>query len=287
MPQPTSRRTVVAAAMAAPFVVAGSARAQDGTPAAADVEAIVRAFYEPFNTGDTSIYDTVLTADWADHPLGMGQEPGREGFKPVIEFFRGIFPDLQVTNEDIIISGDKAVVRSTIRGTHEGNLFGVPGTGTSVEFMAIDIHRLENGMIAESWHVEDFLSVLFQLGVTFQPAAGAEAAPPSTAGAITVEVTLNEMTIISSLTTFKVGQPYDFVVTNDGATEHEVVIEHRGDVDKPMEVDGQESEAADIDPGQTKTLTWTFTEPGEYQLGCHESGHYEAGMVTPIDVTAS
>ena len=177
MPQPTSRRTVVAAALAAPFIAAGSARAQEGTLTTADVEAIVRAFYEPFNTGDTSIYDTVLAEDWADHPLGMGQQPGREGFKPVIELFRGIFPDLQVTNEDIIISGDKAAVRSTIRGTHEGNLFGIPGTGTPLEFMAIDVHRLENGMIAETWHVEDFLSVLFQLGVTFQPAASAEGTP--------------------------------------------------------------------------------------------------------------
>ena len=93
------------------------------------------------------------------------------------------------------------------------------------------------------------------------------------------------MTITPSLTTFKVGQPYDFVVTNVGQTEHEMVIEHRGDVDKPMEVDGQESEAADIEPGKTKTLTWTFTEPGAYQLGCHVPGHYEAGMVTPIEVT--
>jgi uncharacterized cupredoxin-like copper-binding protein len=53
-----------------------------------------------------------------------------------------------------------------------------------------------------------------------------------------------------------------------------------------MEADGQESEAADIEPGKTKTLTWTFTEPGEYQLACHVPGHYEAGMVIPIAVTA-
>ncbi len=155
--------------------------------------------------------------------------------------------------------------------------------------MAIDIHRLENGQIVETWHIEDFLSVLFQLGASIAPGAASEATPASAAGqaaAITVEVTLADMTITSSLTTFKVGQPYDFVVTNVGAAEHEMVIEHRGDNDKPMEVGGQESEAADIEPGKTGTLTWTFTEPGEYQLACHVPGHYEAGMVTPIEVTA-
>ncbi|MGH2617359.1 MAG: ester cyclase [Thermomicrobiales bacterium] len=173
----TTRRTVVAAALVTPLAVASrSAHAQEATPAAADVESIVRAFYEPFNTGDTSVYDTVLAEDWVDTPLGQGQQPGREGFKPIIGIFRGVFPDLQLTTEDILVDGDKAAVRSTIRGTHEGD-FLVPATGLPVEFMAIDIHRVENGQIVETWHIEDFLSVIFQLGATIQP--GAAAATPT------------------------------------------------------------------------------------------------------------
>ena len=129
----------------------------------------MRAFYEPFNTGDTSIYDTVLAEDWVDTPLGQGQQPGREGFKPIIGFFREIFPDLQLTIEDVLVAGDKAAVRSTIRATQQGELLGIPATGRPVEFMAIDIHHVENGQIVETWHIEDWLSVLSQLGVTFQP----------------------------------------------------------------------------------------------------------------------
>jgi uncharacterized cupredoxin-like copper-binding protein len=102
---------------------------------------------------------------------------------------------------------------------------------------------------------------------------------------ITVPVALVEMTITPAQTTFKVGQPYTFVVTNNGATEHEMVIERRGADDQALQANGQEAEAADLDPGQTKTLTWTFTEPGAYQLACHVPGHYEAGMVTAITVT--
>ena len=178
MPHPT-RRTVVVAAIAAPLaVVARDALAQEATPAPEEIEAIVRSFYEPFNTGDTSVYDTILAEDWVDIPLGQGQEPGREGFKPIIELFRGVFPDMQITNEDILIDGNKAAVRSTIRGTHEGNLFGMlPATGRPVEFMAIDIHRIENGQIVETHHIEDFLSVLFQLGAVIQPGMAAEATP--------------------------------------------------------------------------------------------------------------
>ncbi len=92
MPRSTSRRTVVAGLAAALAVTRGTGRAQEATPALADNEAIVRAFYEAFNTGDTSIDDTILAEDWADHPLSPGQQPGRAGFAPVVAGFRSIFP---------------------------------------------------------------------------------------------------------------------------------------------------------------------------------------------------
>ena len=46
-----------------------------------------------------------------------------------------------------------------------------------------------------------------------------------------------------------------------------------------------ESEIEDIGPGEMKTLTWTFAEPGRYQFACHLPGHYEAGMVLEVEVT--
>ena len=63
MLRPASRRAVVAAAVVSPFAVR-LARAQDAAPAPSDNAAIARAFYEPFNTGDTSVYDTILAEDW-------------------------------------------------------------------------------------------------------------------------------------------------------------------------------------------------------------------------------
>ena len=43
--------------------------------------------------------------------------------------------------------------------------------------MAIDIHRIANGRIVETWHVEDWLSVFGQLGVTYSVAPAAPATP--------------------------------------------------------------------------------------------------------------
>ena len=167
---------VVTVALVGPAAGGRSGRgavAQDASPTPADAEALARAFYEPFTTGDTSVYDTILAEDWVDHPLAPGQQPGRAGFAPVVAGFRTVFPDLSVTNEDVIVAGDKVTVRSTVRGTHQGDLLGIPPTGQPVEFMAIDIHRIEGGRIAETWHIEDYLSLLFQLGATIQPGPGA------------------------------------------------------------------------------------------------------------------
>lgn len=129
-------------------------------------EALARAFYEPFNTGDMAIYDEVLAPDWADHPLHFpDQGPGREPWKQVVAYFRTSAPDLQLVNDDILIDGTRVAVRSTFRGTHQGELLGIPPTGKPIEAMAIDFHRIENGQIAETWHVEDYRTVFAQIGV--------------------------------------------------------------------------------------------------------------------------
>jgi uncharacterized cupredoxin-like copper-binding protein len=117
------------------------------------------------------------------------------------------------------------------------------------------------------------------------PAASPLASPVGqTRCAGTVAVTESDFRIEAAETTFKVGQAYTFIVTNAGKVEHELVIERRGVVDTPLDRAGAEAEAEDIAPGRSKPLTWTFTEPGAYQFGCHKPGHFEAGMVLTIDV---
>lgn len=130
---------------------------------------LVMKFYEAFNTGNTALLDKALAYDWLDHPTAPGQGPGLAGFKPVVVYFRTAFPDLHATVEDVVIQGDKVVVRTIIRGTQQGEFLSVPATGRPVTFMAIDIHRIANNRIVETWHVEELLSVVQQLGATVTP----------------------------------------------------------------------------------------------------------------------
>lgn len=137
-----------------------------------------------------------------------------------------------------------------------------------------------------------FLCILqggWHVGVahTATPAQGGGAASPmASPSGQTIAVTLSEFNVIAAQSRYKVGQAYRFSITNAGQTEHEFVIEPRGARHQPLMEGVAMAMAEDIAPGTSATLTWTFTKPGQYQLACHEPGHYEAGQVLPIEVAA-
>jgi steroid delta-isomerase-like uncharacterized protein len=130
-----------------------------------DPEATVRRFYGAMASGDTSTAHDFLSDGWEDIPLPPGVPAGVEGFTATVAFLRAAFPDFSVTVEDVLVSGDRVATRVLARGTHLGEFLGVPPTGRIVEFRAFDFHRLSNGKITQSWHLEDLISVLQQLQV--------------------------------------------------------------------------------------------------------------------------
>jgi steroid delta-isomerase-like uncharacterized protein len=128
------------------------------------VETIVRAFYEPFRTGDTSVYDDVLAEDWTDLPLAPGQEQGPAGMAAQIALFRRAMPDYSVEHQDVVVDGDTVAVRNTVSGTHQGAFMGHEPTGKRIAMRTMDVHRVRDGRIVTTWHLEDFAGLLAQLG---------------------------------------------------------------------------------------------------------------------------
>ena len=112
----------------------------------------------------------------------------------------------------------------------------------------------------------------------------------------TVTITLTDFGIESSRTTFEVGVPYHFVVTNEGQVEHEIMLMAPLTADQMMmNMDMEQMdamalahvEAADLPKGATAEFDYTFTEPapaGTLEFSCHIAGHYEAGMKLAITV---
>lgn len=130
-----------------------------------NTRALLAAFYQAFNDHDLDRLDLVLAADIVDHHPGPGQTPGIVGLKDSLREFRAAFPDMEVVNQAVVIDGDLAMVRSRCRGTHLGELRGLPPSGATVDFTAIDNWRIRDGRLVEVWHVEDIVRMLVQIGV--------------------------------------------------------------------------------------------------------------------------
>jgi predicted ester cyclase len=76
------------------------------------------------------------------------------------------FPDLRLNVQDVIASGDKAVARVRVTGTHQGEFMGIPATGKTGAADLIDITRFgDDGLAHEHWGVVDMLAMMQQLGV--------------------------------------------------------------------------------------------------------------------------
>ena len=124
----------------------------------------VAIWYEAFNTKDPALVDKILGADWDDIPPAPGQVAGRQGAKDILAQLVAGFPDLRLTIKDVMQDGDKVIVRSEITGTQTGPFMGFLPKNRRISIQAIDIHQLRDGKIIRSWHTEDWMTAMRQLG---------------------------------------------------------------------------------------------------------------------------
>ena len=125
------------------------------------------------NTHDPDLVDRFVAEDYRNHNpfVADGREANRQFWTG---FFAGL-PDLSATMEDLVIAGDRVVGRFVYRGTHTGDLMGIPASGHAVEMRSIDIWRLEGDMFVEHWDELNLLQLFQQIGALPQLGAGLEA----------------------------------------------------------------------------------------------------------------
>ena len=129
-----------------------------------DNKAHVRRGFEAVNQKNLAVFDELLTPDVVFHNASTTMQ-GLEAYKQFLSMYMTAFPDLHFTIEDMIAEGDTVVARFTTRGTHQGNLMGIPPTGKQVSGTGMFIDRIVNGKGVEQWFNTDDLGLLQQLGV--------------------------------------------------------------------------------------------------------------------------
>lgn len=131
-----------------------------------DNKALVRRFDEEvYVKRNLAAVDDLIAPTHVDHTLPPGLPEGREGTKRAIDMYLTAFPDLQLAVEDQIAEGDKVVTRMTTSGTQRRAFGPFPPTGRRVKVETVDIARIADGKIVESWGLDDRLGLLQQLGI--------------------------------------------------------------------------------------------------------------------------
>ena len=135
-------------------------------------KALVQRFVEEaFNESNLDVADEIYSPNLVSHEPTGPEERSPEYVKNFVNMYLSAFPDGRTTIEGLVAEGDRVAYRWTYRGTHQGELMGIPPTGREVTITGITIDRISGAKIVEEWNNFDQLGLLQQLGVVPTPGA--------------------------------------------------------------------------------------------------------------------
>jgi ketosteroid isomerase-like protein len=130
--------------------------------------AVVKRFYdEVWSQGKLDATHKLVAPSYQFHSQGMRLigPAGPELVNGLVETRRGAFPDLSFTVQDIFSEGDRVAVRWVARGTHQKPLGEEKPTGKKISYEGLSIFQVAGGQIYAEWTLDDFRSVLRELGI--------------------------------------------------------------------------------------------------------------------------
>src|SRR5256885_15511522 len=149
---------VVVAATVAMIPLLASAQSLSEAQARAAIAPWYSLFNQPVEGDMKTLQEQVLTADyescWGYLP---GECWGRDASIKVVGGFAKSIPDMKFEIKEVLVAGDRVIVRGEVTGTPAGDLFGVPHSGKSFRIMAMVIQTLIDGKIARTVHFEKWL----------------------------------------------------------------------------------------------------------------------------------
>src|SRR5439155_8520111 len=111
---------------------------------------LVQRLFDSINSRkDITELDQFFSADYLSHNPEL--PPGLAGVRQFFAMLRTAFPDGALTLDEANVAGDRVTVRSTLHGTHQGDVWGYPPTGKPVQVSWTDTWRIADGKLVEHW----------------------------------------------------------------------------------------------------------------------------------------
>lgn len=145
------------------------------SPSTRDNAEVVRRYAVEFGWGrQADILQDIVSEDVVFHNPGGGELRGIAAVRQMAARVSGAFENVSGVIDDLVVNGDRVMLRATETGTHIGEYFGVPATGRRVSWWWWAIFRVQDGKIVERWALVDRLGILQALGASVCPAPTAE-----------------------------------------------------------------------------------------------------------------
>ncbi|MBD2278988.1 MULTISPECIES: ester cyclase [Aphanizomenonaceae] len=125
---------------------------------------VVKRFFEIYNTQDYEAAYKYIVPNYIDH--GLPQVRSVEDAIEILKLTHKSFPDIKVIIDDLIEENDKVVFRGCFTATHLGEFLGIPSSGAKIKFEALEIFKVENQKITESWGYWPLLEIVNQIQVS-------------------------------------------------------------------------------------------------------------------------
>ncbi len=126
-----------------------------------------KTYDEAYNKGNLKVLDDIIADDYQRHQPPMKSINGLAAYKAFIENVRSAYADFRIRIDDIIVEGDKSVVRITLSGRHTGQAptLQAPPTGKQIEMMGCVVSYWKSGKVLQEWVYNDYLGLVQQFGV--------------------------------------------------------------------------------------------------------------------------
>ena len=126
---------------------------------------VATAYFAAWNAGDLDRIAEHLAPDFVYEsdttPLPIH---GRKGMLDYARMFLHAFPDLNFRIDDIFATDEKVTVCWTATGTHQGEIFGTPGSGRHGEIRGCSVARIAGDVLTEMHSYWDLATLLRQIG---------------------------------------------------------------------------------------------------------------------------
>lgn len=130
-------------------------------------------FQEHLDIRSVNTHDAAAVAGWfsedgVQRVVSMGIEAhGRDAIRDNMAALFAGFPDVHLEVHDAFSEADRMCVQLTMRGTHDGEYFGIPATGRRIEVPMCLVFTFDaDGLAKEEVVYSDALGFMQQLGVS-------------------------------------------------------------------------------------------------------------------------